>query len=117
MSRVKRGVTAHAKHKNVLEKTKGYRGGKSRLLKTAREAMLHAGQYAYIGRKQKKRNIRRLWITRINEAVKKEEMTYSHFIAGLKKANILLNRKILANLIINDAASFKQIVDKVKSYK
>lgn len=117
MSRVKRGVAASAKHKKVFEKTKGYRRSRSRLLKTTREAMLHAGQYAYVGRKQKKRDIRRLWITRINQAVKKEELTYSQFIAGLKKADILLNRKILANLIINDAASFKQIVDKVKSYK
>lgn len=116
MSRVKRGVTARAKHKNVLEKTKGYRGAKSRLLKTAREAMLHAGQYAYVGRKQKKRDIRRLWITRINEAVKKDGLTYSQFIARLKKANISLNRKILANLILDDTASFKQIVDKVKSF-
>lgn len=114
MTRIKRGVPSHAKHKKLLESTKGYRGTKSKLVKVAREAALHAGQYAYIGRKQKKRNMRQLWITRINEAVKAEGLTYSKFILGLKRTNINLNRKALANLIIEDAASFKQIVDKVR---
>lgn len=113
MTRIKRGVTSHAKHKKLLESTKGYCGTKSKLIKVAREAALHAGQYAYIGRKKKKRDFRRLWITRINEAVKAEGLTYSKFILGLKKANINLNRKALANLILEDAASFKQIVNKI----
>jgi large subunit ribosomal protein L20 len=115
MTRVKRGVPSHAKHKKLLESTKGYRGTKHRLVKVAREAALHAGVYAFRGRKNLKRDMRRLWITRINEAVKKEGISYSKFIQGLKKANINLNRKILANLVVNDQSSFKEIVNKVKA--
>lgn len=115
MTRIKRGITTHAKHKKVLEGNIGYRGTKSKLIKVAREAALHAGQYAYVGRKDRKRDMRRLWITRIGQAVKQEGLTYSKFIAGLKKANITLNRKVLANLLIEDEKSFKEVVDKVKS--
>jgi large subunit ribosomal protein L20 len=115
MTRVKRGLVSHAKHKKVLTQTKGYRGTKHRLLKVAREAAFHAGQYAYIGRKDRKRDMRRLWITRIGQAAKKEGLTYNKLVAGLKKANITINRKALASLIIDDVISFRKIVDKVKS--
>lgn len=115
MTRVKRGLTAHRKHKKLLTSTKGYRGTKRRLVKVAREAALHAGAYAYHGRKRKKRDFRRLWITRISEAVKAEGMSYSHFINGMKKANIQLDRKILSDLVLNHQNAFKQIIDKVKS--
>lgn len=115
MTRVKRGVTSHRRHKRLLAKTRGYRGTKSRLVKVAREAALHAGAYAYHGRKLRKRDFRRLWITRISEAVKKEDLSYSVFMNKLKKTNIQLDRKILADLVVNDPASFKQILDKVRT--
>ncbi len=115
MARVKRGVISRKKHKKLLSLTKGYRGTKSRLVKVAREAALHAGQYAYHGRKLRKRDFRTLWITRIGEAVKKEDLSYSEFINKLKKANIELDRKILSDLVVNDPEVFKQLVDKVKS--
>ena len=95
--------------------TKGYRGTKSKLVKVAKEAALHAGQYAYHGRKLRKRDFRTLWITRIAEAVKKEDLSYSVFIDKLHKTNITLDRKILSNLIVEDPKTFKHIVDKVKS--
>jgi len=95
--------------------TKGYRGTRSRLVKVAREAELHARQYAYHGRKLRKRDFRTLWITRIAEAVKLEKLNYSIFINQLKKANIQLDRKILSNLLVEDPETFKQIVAKVKS--
>ncbi|GIW61771.1 MAG: 50S ribosomal protein L20 [Patescibacteria group bacterium] len=115
MARVKRGVISRAKHKKLLSLTKGYRGTKSRLVKVAREAELHAGQYAYHGRKLRKRDFRTLWITRIGEAVKKENLSYSKFMNKLKKAHIELDRKILSDLVVNEPEVFKKLVDKVKS--
>ena len=115
MARIKRGTVSRRKHNKLLGLTKGYRGTKSKLVKVAKEAALHAGQYAYNGRKQKKQDFRTLWITRIGEAVKKEGLSYSVFIDRLHKANIGLDRKILSNLVVEDPQTFKHIVDKVKS--
>jgi|SRR3989344_8295939 len=115
MARVKRGVTSRRKHKKVLKATKGYRGTKRKLIKVAREAMLHAGQYAYHGRKLRKRDFRELWITRISGAVQAQDMSYSTFMHGLKVKNIKLDRKILADLVVNDQATFKHIVDNVRN--
>lgn len=115
MSRIKRGTVSRRKHNKLLGLTKGYRGTKSKLVKIAKEASLHAGQYAYHGRKLRKRDFRTLWITRIAEAVKKENLSYSIFIDKLHKANIQLDRKILSNLVVEDPKTFKQIVEKVKS--
>lgn len=114
--RVKTGVTRHRRHKKVLESTKGYRMTKNRLYKVAHEAMLHAGQYAYIGRKRRKRDFRRLWITRISSGLVAIAATinYSRFIAGLEKANIQLNRKMLAELAATDINSFKKVVQLVE---
>ena len=113
--RVKRGVTSHAKHKKLHEITKGFRGTKSRLIKVSKEAALHAGQYAYHGRKLKKRDFRQLWITRISEAVKAYDINYSQFINKLKKANITLDRKTLSYFVTNEPETFKTIVEKAKS--
>lgn len=115
MARVKRGITTHAKHKKVLKLTKGYRMTRRRLIKVAREAALHAGEYAYRGRKQKKRDFRRLWITRIGGACKNLGLSYSQFIANLKKAKIELDRKILAELVTTDFNTFKKVVEKAQS--
>ncbi|MBI1919341.1 50S ribosomal protein L20 [Candidatus Microgenomates bacterium] len=115
MARVKRGITSRRRHKKLLKLTKGYRGTKSKLVRVARQAALHAGAYAYHGRKLRKRDFRRLWITRIGEAVKKEELSYSLFINRLKKAHIELDRKILADLVVTDPTAFKVIVDKIKT--
>jgi large subunit ribosomal protein L20 len=112
--RVKRGLVSHRKHKKLLSLTKGYRGTKSKLVKVAREAALHAGEYAFAGRKNKKRDFRRLWITRISEASKQEGVPYSKFMAGLTKKNIKLDRKILSDLVLNDRATFRKIVDAAK---
>lgn len=115
MTRVKRGVVSKRKHKKLLKLTRGYRGTKSRLVKVAREAELHARAYAYQGRKLRKRDFRNLWITRISEAVKKEGLSYSLFINKLKKSKIELDRKILSDLIVRDMPTFKKIVDSVKN--
>lgn len=112
--RVKRGVTTKKRKKKILKANKGYRMTRSRLIKVAKEAYLHAGEYAYHGRKRKKRDFRRLWITRISEAVKLEGLSYSRFINKLKKANITLDRKILAHFVTDQPEVFKAIVDKVK---
>ncbi|OGH18905.1 MAG: 50S ribosomal protein L20 [Candidatus Levybacteria bacterium RIFCSPHIGHO2_01_FULL_40_15b] len=114
MTRIKRGLVSHQKHKKLLSLTKGYRGTKRRLVKVAREAALHAGEYAFAGRKNKKRDFRRLWITRISEAAKQNGISYSRFIAGLNKNNIKIDRKILSDLVLNDTEAFKKIVDAVK---
>lgn len=114
MVRVNGGPTARKRHKKVLRRTKGFRMTKGRLYKVSKEADLHAGQYAYIGRKLRKRDFRRLWITRISQAVKKLDFSYRQFIHGLKEANITLDRKILADLIINDFETFKKVVEKVR---
>lgn len=119
MSRTKTGFTRHRRHKEVLDQTKGFRGANSRLYKRAKEALLHAGQYAYIGRKLRKRDMRRLWITRINAALQSLEtqVKYSRFIAGLKQANISLDRKVLADLAVRNVTAFKAVVDKAVSTK
>ena len=111
--RVKSG--RRAKHKRLLTRVAGYRMTKHRLYKVAHEAALHAGQYAYVGRKRRKRDFRRLWIIRIKAAVQSLGLSYSEFIAGLKKAKIELDRKILADLAISDPETFKKIVEKTKS--
>jgi len=113
--RVKRGIVPKRKHNKVLGLTKGFRGSKNRLIKVAQEAALHAGQYAYHGRKIRKRDFRTLWITRIGEAIKNENLSYSVFMNKLKKANIELDRKILSDLVVNDPATFKKIVETTKS--
>ena len=114
MPRVKRGVTARARHKKVLKKAKGYYGARSRVFRTAKQAVIKAGQYAYIGRKQRKRQFRSLWIIRVNAEVRKHEMSYSKFIAGLKLAKIEIDRKILADIAVHDKNAFAAIVAKVK---
>lgn len=113
--RIKMGVTTHKRHKKLLESNKGFRGSKSKLYKVAHEARLHAGQYAFVGRKDRKNDFRRLWIVRISEAVKPLGLNYSAFIYNLKKANINLNRKVLADLVVNNPEAFKSIVDKSKN--
>ena len=115
MARIKRGTVSRRKHKKLLKLTKGYRGTKSKLVKVAREAELHARAYAYHGRKLRKRDFRSLWITRIGEAAKKEGISYSSFINKLKKAKIELDRKILNDLIISDPNTFKKVVESVKN--
>ena len=115
MARVKRRIVSRRKHKKLLGLTKGFRGTKSKLVRVAKEASLHAGAYAYHGRKIRKRDFRQLWITRISEATKLQGISYSVFINNLKKAKIELDRKILADLVVNDPVTFKHIVDKMKS--
>jgi large subunit ribosomal protein L20 len=114
MARIKRGIVSRRKHKKILKQAKGYLALKSRSIRKAKEAILHAGQYAYHGRKLKKRDFRSLWITRIGEAVKQEGISYSIFMNKLKKAKIELDRKTLSDLIINDPDTFKHIVSSVK---
>lgn len=114
MARVKRGIVSKRKHNKLAEATKGYRGTKHRLTKAAKEASLHAGAYAYHGRKLKKRDFRSLWIVRISEAAKKEGTSYSKLMSGLKKASVELDRKILADLVLNDPQTFTEIVKKSK---
>ena len=115
MPRVKRGVTARARHKKVLALAKGYRGRRKNVYRIAKQAVMKAGQYAYRDRRAKKREFRRLWIARINAASRALGLTYSRFMAGLKKAQIGIDRKVLSDMAINDPAAFGSIVDKVKS--
>jgi len=115
MARVKRGIISRKRHKKLLSQTKGYRGTKSKLVRVAKEAKLHADAYAYHGRKLRKRDIRSLWILRIGEAAKQEGLSYSVFMNKLKKAKIELDRKTLNDLITTDIESFKKIVDSVRS--
>jgi large subunit ribosomal protein L20 len=115
MARVKRGVTARARHKKILNAAKGYREGRSRVLRVAKQAVTKAGQYAYRDRRAKKREFRALWIARINAGVRELGMTYSRFIAGLNKAGITMDRKMLAHLAFHDSAAFEAIVNKVKA--
>ncbi len=114
MARIKRGIVSHAKHKKVFAANKGYRMTKRRLIKVAKEAMLHAGEYAYVGRKLRKQDMRRQWISRINQQVQQMDLTYSRFIHALKKADINLDRKTLADLSIQNPEVFKIVVDKAK---
>jgi large subunit ribosomal protein L20 len=115
MPRVKRGVTARARHKKILALAKGYRGRRKNVYRVAKQAVMRAGQYAYRDRRTRKRVFRALWIARINAAARSHGVTYSRFIAGLKKAAIDLDRKVLADLAVNDPAAFGSIVDKVKA--
>ncbi len=115
--RVKTGNVRRKRHKKVLKQTKGFRMTKSRLYRVAHEALLRAGQYAYIGRKLRKRDFRKLWIQRINAAARQENLTYSQFIHLIKENNIDLNRKMLAEIAVNDPKTFKAIVKKVKEKK
>ncbi|WP_343190387.1 50S ribosomal protein L20 [Buchnera aphidicola (Mollitrichosiphum nigrofasciatum)] len=116
MTRVKRGVVAHAKHKKILKQAKGYYGARSRVYRVAYQAVIRAGQYAYRDRRQKKRKFRQLWITRINAAVREHCLSYSTFIYGLKKANVHLDRKILSDIAIFDVFSFTKLVQLAKKF-
>ena len=115
MPRVKRGVTARARHKKVLDLAKGYRGRRGNVFRIAKEAVMKAGQYAYRDRRTKKREFRALWITRINAATREHGMTYSVFMNGLKKAEIEIDRKVLADLAVMDKPAFAALVEKAKS--
>jgi large subunit ribosomal protein L20 len=115
MSRVKRGVTAHARHKKVLEQAKGYYGRRKNTIRIAKQAVEKAGQYAYIGRKQRKRNFRSLWIQRINAAARELGITYGRFIDGLNKAGIEVDRKVLADLAVHQPDAFKALADKAQA--
>ena len=115
MPRVKRGVTAHKRHKKVLKKAKGYYGARSRVYRVAKQAVTKAGQYAYRDRRQKKRVFRSLWIVRINAAARDNGLSYSRFIAGLNKAGIELDRKVLADIAVHDKVAFSKIVDQAKA--
>ena len=114
MARVKRGLVSHRRHKKLHELTKGFRGGRGKLVKEAKSALLHAGEYAFAGRKNRKREMRRLWIIQLGNAVRAEGLSYSKFISGLKTKNINLDRKILADLAINHKEEFKQVISQVK---
>ena len=115
MARVKRGVTSHAKHKKVLKAAKGYRGRRKNTIRIAKQAVEKAGQYAFRDRKRKKRTFRALWIQRLNAAVRPFGLNYSRFIAGLAKANIMVDRKVLSDLAITEPATFEAIVGQAKS--
>ena len=115
MPRVKGGVTARARHKKVLKEAKGFRGRRGNVFRVAKQAVMKAGQYAYRDRRNKKRTFRALCITRINAAVRAEGMTYSVFIAGLRKASIDLDRKVLADMAVQDKAGFKVVVEQAKA--
>ena len=115
MARVKRGVVARAKHKKVLKKAKGYYGARSRVYRVAKQAVIKAGQYAYRDRRQKKRQFRALWIARINAAARECGLSYSRLINGLHKAEIEVDRKILAELAVDDKAGFAALAEKAKA--
>ena len=117
MARVKNGATTKARHKKVLKQAKGYFGSKHRLYKTAKEQLMHSGQYAFRDRKQKKRDFRKLWITRINAACRENEISYSRFIEGLTKAGVEINRKMLSEIAINDPKAFSELVKVAKDGK
>ena len=115
MPRVKRGVTAKARHKKILEKAKGYRGARSKVLRVAKQAVTKAGQYAYRDRRQRKRQFRALWIVRINAAARENGLSYSNMMNGLKKSNIEIDRKVLADLAVRDKAAFAQLAEQAKA--
>ena len=115
MPRVKRGVTAHARHKKILALAKGFRGRRGNVFRVAKQAVMKAGQYAYRDRRTKKRVFRQLWIARINAAARANGLTYSQFINGLNKAQIGLDRKVLADIAVQDEAAFAAIVNQVKA--
>lgn len=115
MARVKRGVTAHARHKKILKKAKGYYGARSRIYRVAKQAVIKAAQYQYRDRRQRKRQFRQLWITRINAECRKYDLSYSMFMYGLKKLSIKINRKILSDVAIFDKLAFLKFIKKAKS--
>ena len=115
MPRVKRGVTARARHKKIIALAKGYRGRRKNVVRIAKQAVMRAGQYAYRDRRTKKRVFRNLWIARINAGSRSHGVTYSKFMAGLKKLSIEIDRKVLADMAVNDPAGFGSIVEKVKA--
>ncbi len=115
MPRVKRGVTAKARHNKILRKAKGYYGARRKLYKTAKQAVTKSGQYAYRDRRQRKRQFRALWIARINAAARLHELSYSRFISGLKKAEIDLDRKVLADIAVHDPAAFGVLAEQAKA--
>lgn len=115
MPRVKRGVTARARHKKILKKAKGYYGARSRIYRTAKQAVIKAGQYAYRDRRQRKRQFRALWIIRINAASRRLGLSYSEFMNGLLKAAIEIDRKMLAELAVTDNKSFAALIEKAKA--
>ena len=115
MARIKGGTTTRKRRNKTLKLAKGYYGSKSKLFKTAKQAVMKSGQYAYVGRKQKKRDFRRLWITRISAACQLNGMNYSTFINGLKKAGINLNRKMLSEIAISDPAAFTALTEQAKA--
>ena len=115
MSRVKRGVTAHARHKKVIKAAKGYYGRRKNTIRVAKQAVEKAGQYAYRDRKAKKRNFRSLWIQRINAATRQHGMTYSQFMNGIKHAGIEIDRKVLADLAVREPEAFKGLVEQARS--
>jgi len=115
MPRVKRGVTAHAKHKKVMEQTKGYYGRRKNVFRVATQAVTKAGQYAYRDRRQRKRQFRALWIARINAAARECGLSYSRFINGLKKAEIEIDRKVLADIAVFDKTAFNQLAEQAKA--
>lgn len=115
MARVKRGVTARARHKKVLKQAKGYYGARSRVFRVAKQAVIKALQYAYRDRRQRKREFRALWIARINAGARIHGLSYSRFMNGLKKSNIILDRKVLSDLAINDKAGFAKLAEQAKA--
>ncbi len=115
MARVKTAIITRKKHKKILKRAKGYYGAKHYRFRAAKQAVMKSGAYAYVGRKDKKSNFRKLWIARINAAARMNGLTYSTLIAGLKKANVVINRKMLAELAVNDAAAFAKIAEMAKN--
>ena len=115
MPRVKRGVTAHARHKKVLNRAKGYRGARKNVFRVANQAVAKAGQYAYRDRRQKKRQFRALWIARINAAARLNGLSYSRFMNGLSRAEIDLDRKVLSDIAVNDSTAFDVLADQAKA--
>jgi len=115
MPRVKRGVTAHKRHKKILKQAKGYYGARRKVYRVAKQAVIKAGQYAYRDRRQRKRQFRALWIQRINAAARMNDLSYSRFMNGLKKAGIEIDRKMLADLAVHDMPAFSQLAEKAKA--
>ena len=115
MARVKSAIITRKKHKKILKRAKGYYGAKHYRFRMAKQAVMKSGNYAYVGRKDKKSNFRKLWIARINAAARMNGMTYSELINGLKKANVIINRKMLAEMAVNDANGFTALVEKIKA--
>jgi len=115
MARVKRGVVAKARHKKVLDKAKGYYGARSKVYRVAKQAVIKAGQYAYRDRRQRKRQFRALWITRINAAARLNGLSYSRFMNGLSRAGVEIDRKVLADIAVHDAAAFAALAEQAKA--